>query len=54
MFGAPGTEVALLVANLPFSLRGAYPVLALLSGGIGTLVVLVLILTRASRRSGPR
>lgn len=40
----------LAATRLPFTLREAYPLLALVSGGIGVLVVVYLILIRVSRR----
>ncbi len=46
---APAAAVA-----LPFTLRSAYPVLALVSGALGTLVAVVLVLTRLARRGARR
>lgn len=42
--------VQLLAVSLPFSLRHAYPLLAEISGGLGVLVALYLILVRVLRR----
>lgn len=49
MTAGPATVVAVVVAALPFSLRGAYPVLAIVSGGLGTLVVVLLVVARLVR-----
>lgn len=46
---APAAAVA-----LPFTLRSAYPVLALVSGALGTLVAVVLVLVRLARRGARR
>lgn len=40
----------LATTTLPFTLRQAYPLLAAVSGGIGVLVVIYLVLIRVLRR----
>ncbi len=54
MTTGPGTVVALLAAALPFSLRGAYPVLAIVSGSLGSLVVVLLVVARLVRSGRAR
>jgi hypothetical protein len=41
----------LLAASLPFSLRQAYPLFAAVSGGVGVVVVVYLIVARVLRRT---
>jgi len=47
-------HAATAAVALPFTLRSAYPVLALVSGALGTLVAVVLVLTRLARRGARR